>query len=133
MIKNNIQDKSPSNFNPEGQSVDITTYKDVTDICEKYMYNTTIDYNKCYKTGMTYSNNTVKKTAMDIVSELISNIKQHCDKKNQDTSMDLAFENIKNNITIVNQQSNEIDKQCVLFSILGYTIGCLKLYDEQSK
>ena len=133
MIKNNIQNKSPSKFNPEREQVDIATYQDIVQICDKFMSNSTIVYDKCYKTGLTYSNNTIKKTAMDIVGELIMNVKQHCNKKSQDTCLDLAYENIINNISIIDQQSTEIDKQCILYTILGYVIGCLKLYDEQSK
>lgn len=99
-----------------------------------YWEQQSVELHKCYKQGHSFANNTNKKDSVDLMKDLNYLLEQQY-KNNTETPdrITLTFEIIKSCLNILKKEKIEIDKDCVLSTIQGFTIGCLKFYDGQTK
>lgn len=90
-----------------------------------------VNLHKCYRKGQAYANNTNKKDSVDILHDMLNLLKQQYKNSNEnDSIIDNLFENIVCSLKILKQTQSDVDKDCILSIIQGYTLGCLKKYEK---
>lgn len=124
--------KPASKFSPVGANVEKLHVSDVHSVNNNFWYDQSVNLHTCYKKGNTYANNSKKKTSTDLIGDMFSILKQqYIDSADTPEMVDLVIENIKNNLQMLENITNNVDKNCILATIQGYTLGCLKKYEQQ--
>ena len=122
--------KSSSKFPPVGEKHKITTTRDIQNINNNFWNEQSVDLHLCYKKGTAYANNSNKKSSINLITELLELLKhQYKESTTQPDIIDIIFNNIKNDMTILEKITDDVDKNCILATIQGYTLGCLKKYE----
>lgn len=132
--KNIYKEVPSSKIQPVKKSVESISTQDFHTFNEKFWKEQSVELHKCYKQGHSYANNTNKKDTVDILKDL-NNLIQSQLRESVDTpdQINLLFEIIKNTLLLAQKQKPNADKNCILSIIQGFTIGCLKFYDRETK
>lgn len=130
-MKNIEADGKPSSkFPPVGEKHKVTTTRDIQNINNNFWNEQSVDLHLCYKKGTAYANNSNKKSSINLITELLELLKhQYKESTTQPDIIDIVFNNIKNDMTILEKITDDVDKNCILATIQGYTLGCLKKYE----
>lgn len=123
---------SPSKFNPHKDVVEELDINDIETNNDKFWEQQSVNLHKCYKQGQAYSNNSNKKTSIDLLQDMFKLLKQqykNCSENEQ--HFENIFNQINMNLQLIEDLGNTVDKNCILSIIQGYTLGCLKRYEKQ--
>jgi hypothetical protein len=55
---------------------------------------------------------------------------KYAEDNDHSEQINIIFDNIKNNLELVEGLTDDVDKNCILSIIQGYTLGCLKKYEK---
>ena len=98
----------------------------------KFWEQQSVGLHKCYKQGQAYANNSNKKTSVDLLQDLFKLLRQqYKDNSENEQHFETIFNIIIQNLQLIEDLGNTVDKNCILSIIQGYTLGCLKRYEKQ--
>lgn len=131
MSKDIYIEKTSSKFLPEKEEVDDRRVQDIIKIFDNFYKKQPVDISSCYRRGTSYANNSNKKTSIDIIQNLTMLLnQQYKDVSESPDIINELFANIKSLLNVVSKLDNDVDKNCILVTILGYTLGCLDKYEK---
>lgn len=113
------------------QKEELTTQQ-LEEFNEIFWEQQSVNLHKCYRKGQAYANNTNKKDSVDILQDMLTLLKQQykCSDTN-DIVIENLFDNINCSLKILKHVQSDVDKDCILSIIQGYTLGCLKKYEKK--
>lgn len=123
---------APSKFNPHKNVVEKLEINDIEINNDKFWEQQSVNLHKCYKQGQAFANNSNKKTSIDLLQDMFKLLKQqykNCSENEQ--HFETIFHQINSNLQLIEDLGNTVDKNCILSIIQGYTLGCLKRYEQQ--
>ena len=98
----------------------------------KFWEEQSVGLHKCYKQGQAYANNSNKKTSINLLQDMFKLLKQqYKDNTENEQPFEIIFNQIHQNLQLIEDLGNTVDKSCILSIIQGYTLGCLKRYEKQ--
>ena len=120
-----------SKFELAKEQIQELTIEDIEKLNSTFWDQQSVELHKCYRKGQAYANNNNKKDSVDLLQDLFKLLKQQykdsCD--NVDV-METTFDTINNMLKTVKSLQQDVDKNCILSIIQGYTLGCLKKYEK---
>lgn len=123
--------KPASNFNPYKKTDQPVTIQDIQEINNNFWNTQSVNLHRCYTQGHVYANNSNKKTSINLIQDLFSLLRgKYAEGNTHSEQINIIFNNIKNNLELIEGLSDEVDKNCILSIIQGYTLGCLKKYEK---
>ena len=121
----------PSNFNPSRKITEPVTIQDIQKINNDFWNTQSVDLHRCYTHGHVYANNSNKKSSINLIQDMFSLLRgKYAEDNDHSEQINIIFDNIKNNLELVEGLTDDVDKNCILSIIQGYTIGCLKKYEK---
>ena len=107
------------------------TIKDVQELNDDFWNTQSVDLHRCYTQGHVYANNSIKKTSINLIQDLFSLLRgKYADDNEHSEQINIIFNNLNNNLELIEGLTEEVDKDCILSIIQGYTLGCLKQYEK---
>lgn len=127
------KDVPSSNIISPKHEVKKITLEEFHSFNEKFWKEQSVELHKCYKQGHSYANNTNKKDSIDLLKDMNYLLQQQFkDCSESPENVTICFEIIKNTLLLVQKSKLNVDKNCILSILQGFTIGCLKFYDQQT-
>lgn len=120
-----------SKFELSREQLEELNINDLEKINSMFWNQQSVELHRCYRVGQAYANNNNKKDSTDLLQDMFKLLKQQykdsCD--NMDV-METTFDTINNMLKNVKSLQHDVDKNCILSIIQGYTLGCLKKYEK---
>lgn len=121
-----------SKFELTREQIQELTIQQLEEFNEVFWEQQSVNLHKCYRKGQAYANNTNKKDSVDLLHDMLNLLKQQYKNSDKnDNIVDNLFENIVCSLKILKQVQSDVDKDCILSIIQGYTLGCLKKYEKK--
>jgi len=131
MNSKDISDVPPSKFNPVKEVVEEIDIKQILDIDNKFWSQQSVELHSCYKKGNVYANNSQNKSSADILADLLIHLKNSCkDGKDKSINTEIVFNIILDCVKLLDRKETLLDKNCLLATLQGYVLGCLKNYEK---
>ena len=128
-----MKSKPASKFNPTREDNIPITIENIESINNKFWEQESVSLYKCYKNGNVYSNNSKKKTSINLIQDMIRLLGEQYKSNSSGTQEhDIIIENIINNLKLLDILDTGVDKNCILSIIQGYTLGCLNNYEKNN-
>jgi len=121
----------PSKFTPAKETKTPITIEDIKNLNNKFWEQESVELHKCYKIGNVFANNSNKKTSIDLLQDMFVLLgDKYKDSDKHAGTIALLISNINDNLEIIENLGEEVDKNCILSIIQGYTLGCLNIYEK---
>lgn len=130
-MKDNIEEKPPSKFNPVREVVNIIDIDQLVALDDQFWSQQSVELHSCYKKGNVFANNSKNKSSSDLLADLMTHLKNSFKEgKEKSINTEIVFGIILNCIKLLEQDENLLDKNCLIATLQGYTLGCLKNYEK---
>jgi len=124
--------KPPSKFPPLTEDKEVLEYEQIMNMLDIYWTQQGIELHNCYRKGAAYANNNNKKTSIDLLQDMMTLLNNQFKDTNQSPEiLDILTGNIKSCLSIISKLDIDVDKNCILSTILGYTLKCFKKYESK--
>ena len=121
-----------SKFELSREQLENLTIQDLENINSTFWTQQSVKLHRCYSRGQAYANNNNKKDSLDLLQDMFKLLKnQYKDSCDNIDIMETTFDTINNMLKTVKTLQQDVDKNCILSIIQGYTLGCLKKYEKQ--
>lgn len=129
-----VKEVKPSKYMTKYKEHDTVHLEEIVDINNKFWQQQNVQLHKCFKTGRTYANNSDNKDAVNLLQDLLHLVETHF-KQNSETGvqqlqLSQTFKVLHEGLKLCDSVANSPDKDCFLAILQGYTLGCLKNYEE---
>ena len=121
--------KQPSKFTLTRAEIEKMTIQELLEIDEMFWEQQNVKLHRCYKQGQAYANNSNKKTSVDLLKDMFILLKNQYKDDTNSKQIENIFNILNNCLQMINDIETDVDKNCILSIIQGYTLGCLKKYE----
>lgn len=119
-----------SKFELTREQVEKMTVQQLITINEQFWEQQSVKLHRCYSQGQAYANNSNKKTSINLIQDMFNMLKSRYKNDRNSEQIEHLFNIINTSLQMVDSLENDVDKNCILSIIQGYTLGCLKKYEK---